>query len=323
MNASMKSVVAALALMGSFAGVAQDYPNRPIRMVVPFPPGGTPDVNARLVAGQMSKQMGQSIVIENRAGASGIIGIDAVAKAEPNGYSLLFITIAMVTNPTAFKKLPYDTVNDFVPVSNIANGIGMLLVVNPALGVDSVKDLIARAGRAEKKLTYGSSGVGSGLMIGAQLFEALAQVELLHIPYKGLPPAVTALLSGEINMMIMPPTTAIQHIKSGKLKALAYTGATRWAEMPNVPTMVEAGVPRYRYDNFWHALFAPRGTPGAIVTRLSNEVKRAVQVPEVAKALVAAGYDPVGDTPEEFRKFFMEELDRWREIARLTKVVPE
>jgi tripartite-type tricarboxylate transporter receptor subunit TctC len=323
MNASMKSVVAALALMGSFAGVAQDYPNRPIRMVVPFPPGGTPDVNARLVAGQMSKQMGQSIVIENRAGASGIIGIDAVAKAEPNGYSLLFITIAMVTNPTAFKKLPYDTVNDFVPVSNIANGIGMLLVVNPALGVDSVKDLIARAGRAEKKLTYGSSGVGSGLMIGAQLFEALAQVELLHIPYKGLPPAVTALLSGEINMMIMPPTTAIQHIKSGKLKALAYTGATRWAEMPTVPTMVEAGVPRYRYDNFWHALFAPRGTPGAIVTRLSNEVKRAVQVPEVAKALVSAGYDPVGDTPEEFRKFFMEELDRWREIARLTKVVPE
>ncbi|MFM9969755.1 MAG: tripartite tricarboxylate transporter substrate-binding protein, partial [Burkholderiales bacterium] len=142
-------------------------------------------------------------------------------------------------------------------------------------------------------------------------------------PYKGLPPAVTALLSGEINMMIAPPTIMIQHIKSGKLKALAYTGATRWPEMPSIPTMVEAGVPRYRYDNFWHALFAPRGTPGAIVARLASEVRRAVQAPEVTKALVAAGYEPIGDSPEEFRKFFIEELERWREIARLTKVVPE
>ncbi|MFM9967177.1 MAG: Bug family tripartite tricarboxylate transporter substrate binding protein, partial [Burkholderiales bacterium] len=264
------------AILLALSGVlgAQDYPNRPIRMVVPFPPGGTPDINARLVAAQMSKQMGQNIVIENRAGASGIIGIDAVAKAEPNGYNVLFITIAMVTNPTAFKKLPYDTVNDFVPVSNIANGIGMLLVVNPALGVDSVKELIARAAKAEKKLTYGSSGVGSGLAIGAQLFEALGNVEMLHVPYKGLPPAVTALLAGEINMMIAPPTIMIQHIKSGKLKALAYTGVTRWPEMPSIPTMVEAGVPRYRYDNFWHALFAPRGTPGVIVARLASEVRR-------------------------------------------------
>lgn len=323
METLARTALAVLASLYGICAMAQDYPSRPIRMVVPFPAGGTPDFNARLVAGQMGRQMGQNIVIENRAGASGIIGIDAVAKAEPNGYTLLYITIAMVTNPTAFKKLPYDTVRDFVPVTNVANGIGMLLVVNPSLGVDNVKDLIAMANKAEKKMTYGSSGVGSGLMIGTQLLEALSGIQLLHVPYKGLPPAVTALLSGEINMMIMPPTTAIQHVKTGKLKALAYTGATRWAEMPNVPTMIEAGVPGYRYDNFWHGIFAPQKTPGAIVARIQSEARRAIQVPEIRNGLITAGYDPIGDTPEEFRKFFLDELERWREIARLTKVVPE
>ena len=208
-------------------------------------------------------------------------------------------------------------------MTDVANGIGMVVVVNPSVPAESLRDLIALAKRSDKKLTYGTPGVGSGQHVGTQLFEALAGVELYHVPYKGLPPALTALVAGEIQMMIMAPTTALPYIKNGKLRVLAYTGGSRWSELPSVPTVMEAGVPGYRFDNFWHALFAPRNTRAAVISKMQSEVAKAIQVPSVKAALNAAGYEPVGDTPGEFKKFFLDEIVRWRDIARLTKMEPQ
>lgn len=317
-------MLGAIALvLGAMPCTAQEYPNRPIRWVIPNPAGGTPDLNARLVANQVAKQLGYNIVMDNRAGGSGIIGMDVVAKAEPDGYTMLYTTVQFATNPTAFKSLPFDVIKDFVPVTNVANGIGMIVVVNPSLPARNLQELVSLAKRVEKKLDYGTPGTGSGQHIGTQLFESRAGVQLHHVPYKGLPPALTALVGGEIQMMIMAPTAALPFVKAGKLRVLAYTGASRWSELPEVPTVMEAGVPDYRFDNFWHGLFAPRNTRAAVIGKMQFEVAKALQVPAVRSGLVAVGYEPIGDKPEEFKKFFQQEIVRWREIARLTKLQPQ
>jgi len=319
-------LIAALAVIahgGVLAQSSQPWPQRPIRLIVPFPPGGTPDSNARTLTGPIERSTGQNIVVDNRAGANGIIGIETAARAPADGYTFLFTTVAFVTNPAAYAKLPYDALRDFAPVTNVAIGLGYVLVVNAQVPAKSVKELIALARASDKPIGYGTSGVGNPAHIAGELFNVRAGTQLLHVPYKGAAPAMTALLGGEVQAMFMPPTSALQHIKAGRLRVLAYTSANRWSAMPEVPTLAEAGVAGYRFDGAWHGIFAPAKTPPELVARFQTEVRKAIEIPQVRDFFVTGGFEPIADTPESFRRFVAEELKRWAELAKIAGLKPQ
>ena len=314
------SVLAAVIASVSATGVhAQKYPNRPIRLVVPFPPGGNVDVFSRVLFREVEKDLGTNIVIDNRGGANGLIGADVVARAAPDGYTILNTSFAFAVNPAILKKMPFDILKDFEPVTNVAIGLGYLMVVNNNVPVKTVKDLIALA--KKQQLRYSTAGVGNGQHLAGALFNQKAGVDMLHVPYKGGGPAVAAVISGEVQVHYPAGSVGVPHHKAGRLRAIAFTGAKRLSSLPDIPTIGET-VPGYVADAGWHGVFAPAKTPAPIVKRVQEAIHKALQQPAVHKHFVDNGYEPQGDPPAVWAKQFRADVKRFAEIARVAKIEP-
>lgn len=294
---------------------AQTYPNKAIRLIVAYPPGGGADIVARILGQKLSENLGQPVVIDNRSGAAGIIGTELAAKAPPDGYTLI-----MGTNAThcifvsLYQKLPYDPVKDFAPVTNVV-AVTNVLVVNPSVPAKSVKELITLAKSKPGQLNYASGGSGSNAHLAVELFKIMAGIDIEHLPYKGVAPAVTDLLAGRVHMMIsnMPPV--VPHVKSGKLRALATTGTARSTAMPDLPTVAEAGLPGYESDLWWGVL-APAGTPKTIVTKLNSEIVKILRMPDVKERLSSMGAEPIGDVPEAFATTIKADIQKWAKVVK-------
>ena len=299
----------------AMAQTAATWPNKPVKWVVPFPPGGAMDVIARTLGERLTQDLGQSFVIENRPGAGGNIGADFVAKQPADGHTIMITSIGMATNKALYAKLNYDPVKDFAPVSLLAV-VPNVLVVNAARSADkSVKDVLAHARRAPGKLTYASAGNGTSIHLAGEVFASMAQLQLLHIPYKGSGPAVTDMLGGQVDLMFDSITSARPHIQSGKLLALGVTSARRSSALPDVPTMAEAGVPGYEVSP-WFAVFAPAGTPADVVAKLNKSLIAAMRQPETLKKLESVGAEPIGSTPQALAEHLNKELVRWGALIK-------
>ena len=319
----MKRVITlALAALAASSAVAQSqYPVRPIRLVMPFPPGGNVDTLGRVFARQLEAQLGQAVVVDNRAGANGILGIDIVAKAVPDGYTIMYNSFSFVINPSIYKKLPYDTERDFVPITNPALGLGYVLAANPSSQIGSVKELIALAKKGP--LRYSSPGIGNGQHLAGELLAKKAGIQLLHVPYKGGGPALTAVLGGEVQLTFTGAAVGAPHFKSGRLKPLGFSGASRLSALPDVPTIAEAGVADFNYDSGWHGLFAPARTPAAIVDKLHAESAKAVQEPKVKEHFVNGGYEPKAEPPAQFARLFRADIRKYGEIVKAARIEPQ
>ena len=292
-----------------------NWPARPIRWIVPFPPGGAMDVIARTLGDTAARELGQPVVIENRPGAGGNIGADFVAKQPADGYTIMITSIGMATNKALYSRLSYDPVKDFAPISLLAV-VPNVLVVNTAKSADkSVKDVLADARREPGKLTYASAGNGTSIHLAGEVFASMAGLQLLHVPYKGSGPALTDMLGGQVDLMFDSITSARPHIQSGKLRALGVTTARRSSALPDVPTIAEAGVPGYEVSP-WFAVFAPAGTPAAVVTRLNQVLNDAIRQPDNLKKLEGVGAEPIGSTPQELATHLDKELNRWGRIIK-------
>jgi tripartite-type tricarboxylate transporter receptor subunit TctC len=299
----------------ALAAQAQAYPNKPIRLVCPFPPGGAVDIASRAVAHELSQILGQPVTVDNRPGAGGNIGADITAKSPPDGYTLLMTTSGiMAINPALYSKLPFDPLKDFAPVSMVVS-LNNVLVVNPSVPAKSVQDIIALAKAQPGKLTYASSGNGTSIHLSGELFKSMTGVDMLHIPYKGSSPAVTDLLGGQVNMMFDNIPSSLPHIKAGKLRALAVTGAKRSPLLPDLPTIAEAGVPGY--DSYvWFGMVAPAGTPPDIVARLNAALAKAAATPSFRDRLTEQGYDVLSSTPAQMTDSIRSEMAKWSKIVK-------
>ena len=309
-----KAVSAALMLSAAFTAAAADYPSKTIKWVVPFPPGGAMDVMARTLGDKLSKSMQTPVVIENRAGAGGIIGSTIVAKSEPDGHTMMIVSIGHAVNPSLYSKLSYDPIKDFEPVS-LVGIVPNILVVNPSVKATSVKDLIALAKAEPGKLSYASAGTGTTIHLAAELFSSMADVDIMHVPYKGSSPAVTDLIGGQVNMMFDSLSSAKPYIDSGKVKALAVTTSKRSSLFPNVPTMAEAGIKGYELSG-WYAVFVPAKTPKPIVDRLNSELRKALQQPDVRQRFAGIGAEVVGSSPAELGQYLKSETARWSKVVQ-------
>jgi tripartite-type tricarboxylate transporter receptor subunit TctC len=293
---------------------AQTYPSKPIRFVVPFTPGGSNDVLARVIGEKIAQEWKQPVVVENKPGAGGNIGAEMVAKAPPDGYTFLIAANNILAiNPSLYDKVPFDPLKDFAPVTLLGN-VPIVLVVNPSLPAKSVKELIA-LGKAGDGLTYASGGSGTPQHLSAELFRSMTGTKMTHVPYKGNAPAVTDLMGGQVQMLFSPINSVLPHIKSGKLRALAVASDTRLASLPNVPTVAESGVPGYRSD-IWIALVAPARTPPDIVNGMQQQVARALAHPDVKEKLLAQGIEPASSTPAELDALIRSDLARWTKVVK-------
>ena len=304
---------AALLAPAAFAQAA--YPSKPVRIVVPFPPGGTNDIVARFVARDLTESMGQQFIVDNRAGASGVIGAENVAKAPPDGYTLMVHSSTHLSNAFAYKKLPYDTFRDFEPVTLLAAQPGVL-VVHPSLPAKSVREFIALAKSRPNDITYASNGEGGILHVQMALFAAMAGIKLVHVPYKGGAPVAASLTSGETQSSAATIGIVITHIRNGRLRPLGVTASKRSVILPNVPTIAEAGVPGYEV-NPWIALFAPAGTPKAVTDRLLADVGRILKKPDVAKQLTDQSLEPWISTQQEFAARIKTDYEKFRKIYQI------
>ena len=309
-----KTGVALLIALGPALACAQAYPTKSIRWIVPFPPGGAMDVIARTLAERMSVSMGQAVVIENRPGAGGNIGSDLVAKAPADGHTLLIVSIGHAVNPSLYAAMPFDAQQDFEPVSLLAV-VPNMLVAHPAVPAQSVRQIIDLARAQPGKLTYASAGNGTSIHLAGELFASMAKVDMVHVPYKGSGPAVTDLIGGQVNLMFDSITSALPHVKAGRLKAFAVTGAKRSRTVPELPTIAEAALPGYEL-NPWFAVFVPARTPKAVVERLQRELVTALDLPETVKKLDLIGAEKVGGTPAELAAHLKMETGRWARIVR-------
>jgi len=307
-------VLASLALISRPAAAA--YPDRPVKIVVPFAPGGTSDIVARLLAAALSQSLGQSVFVENRAGANGNIGIAAAAKADPDGYTLLVASSVIVVNPTLSKQATYDPARDFSPIADLGSSPNVI-VTRPDTGIRDVADLIARARANPDQLDFSSPGVGSISQLGAELLKLRADIRMVHVPFTGAGPAAQAVLAGTTQLAAVNIGTVIQLIKAGSLKALVQTGKERWFDLPDVPTLAEAGVPNAASETF-QALLAPAGTSKEIADRLAKETTEILQRPDVREKLRSSGFNPVGSGPEALEARVAEEVAMWREVIART-----
>jgi len=312
----------AVLLFSAGTALAQNYPAKPVRLVVPFGPGA-PDSVGRLLAAGLQDQLHQPFVVENKPGANGIIGTQTVTSAAPDGYTLLVTSTSIVVNPSMQKTLPYDLSKDVAPITNIATGEALILGVNASVPAKNVQELIALSKQPGSRLSYGSPGVGNTLHLASELFKARTGMVMEHVPYKGAGPAIAALIGGEIQVMIMTPPLSLPHIRSGKIRPLAYTHSRRASFLPDVPTMKEAGVSGMEIDGGWYGLFAPAGTPPAIVEKLQAATRAAVNDPKLRERFEALALTPVGNAPAEFRKFFFEQIKAYAEMVRVAGIQPE
>ncbi len=304
-------VCAMLALANPAA--AQDYPTRPVRLVIPFPPGGSNDVVGRLIAMHLAERLGKQVVVDNRGGAGGVIGTEVVAKSPADGYTLLVISMAHAVNPWLY-KLTYDPIKDFAPIALLAKGANVL-VVHPSLPVKTVKDLIDLAKAKPGQLNFASSGNGTSIHLAGELFKTMAGVSMVHVPYKGSAPAIADLLGGQVSCMFDNMPSSLPHIKAGKLRAIAVTSARRSPAMPELPTIAEAGLPGYEAAS-WFGLLAPAGTPREIVTKLNHTIVESLKTPEMKERLSSQGAEPVGDSPEEFAAYIRSEIAKWAKVVK-------
>ena len=312
----------AIALAFSAAAtLAQNYPNKPVRVVVPFPAGGSTDIVGRTVAQKLSEMGGQQVVGENHAGGGTTIGTDVVAKAAPDGYTLLVTPAPFTINPSLLAKLPYDALTDFAPITLI-NTTPLVLVVNPGVPARSVKELIALAKARPGQLNFGSSGTGGSNHLAGELFNAMAGVKMVHIPYKGNAPALIDLAGGHVDLVFNGMTSALPLIKGGKLRALAVTSMQRSAALPDVLTMDEVALKGF-VAVAWNGLGAPANTPRDVIAKINADVIRIVSSPELKERLKADGSDPVGSTPEQYAVFLRDEIAKWAKVIKFARVKAE
>lgn len=313
----------ALIAVSITAGFAQDFPSRPIHIIVPYTAGGSSDFVARTVATRMQENMNHAVVVDNRPGGNAVIGAELVAKAEPDGYTLLLGgSSVLAANPALYTNLPYDTLKDFEPITNAVLS-PIVVVVNPSVPVNSIKELIAYAKANPGKLNYGSAGVGNTLHLAAEMFCLTTGVTMTHVPYKGASQALGDLLGGSIQVMFDLPQTPLSNIQAGKLKALAVTGKNRIPVMPDVPTMAEAGLSEYNFGT-WIGFVAPAGTPPAVMSRLNKEMVKTLNAPEVQKAFSEKVMTVMpSESPEAYRQFIKDEIDRLRKLIKTAGIKPE
>jgi len=311
----------AAVLFTSHAAAQGSYPARPIRLVVPSAAGGGTDIVGRVIAQKLSLSLGQQVVVDNRPGAGQMVGIEAVAKASADGYTLLMAASPLVLNALMYRKVSYDAVRDFAPVSQAAV-LPNVLVVHPSLAVKNVAELIALAKSQPGKLDYASAGTGTSPHMAMELFKTMAGVDLTHVPYKGTAPALADVLAAHVLITIASTPSSLPQIKAGKLRALGVTSRRRSIVLPEVPTIAEAGVPGYESIQ-WYGLLAPAGTPREIVVQLSNEMSRALRLPDTRDTLLADGAEPVGGTPDEFAELIKTEIVKWTRVVKSAGIQPE
>jgi tripartite-type tricarboxylate transporter receptor subunit TctC len=317
------AMIPLLVLGGALAQLApaQPYPSKPVRFVVPYPPGGSNDVLTRIVAQTMSPGLGQQVVVDNRAGAGGMIGADNVAKSPPDGYSVVNVQASFTANAALRAKLAYDPINDFAYIGMMARG-PMLAVVHPSLPVKNIKELVALAKAKPGQINYGSTGTGGHNHLATELFRKMAGINIVHVPYKGVAPALTDLMGGHTQLVMTSLPSAMTQVQAGRLKALAVGGAARSSFMPELPTISESGVPGFVAE-FWWGLAAPAKTPAEIVNRLGTELGKALKSPELRQRFAGEGAEPSAMTREEFTRFVANEITRWRQAARDANIKAE
>ena len=318
---------ASLLLMGAAAvsvAVAQSYPSRPIRMIIPQPAGGTQDTIMRALGEQLSRQMGQQFVVDNRGGANGIVAGEILARSAPDGYTMLYTSNSFANNQVVHDKLPFHLMRDFVAVTMVVKAQGYLVVTNAQAPVQTqtLSELIEHTKTSRTPVHYGSGGVGNSQHLLGELINVRSGAKLVHIPYKGFAQAIAALLGNEIQVAFASPTTVVQHIKSGRMRALATSGGKRWVGLPDVPTLSEAGIPGLVYDPAWHGIFAPVATPAAIVSRMQSEVVKALTSQKMRDTMDLGGHTPSGSTPAAFRQFLELYLQEMERLSKLTGIKP-
>lgn len=317
----MKRVVAAVVLVAGTLGmaVAQPYPNKTIRLVTPYAPGGGTDIIARLLAQKLTENVGQSVVVENRTGGGGIVGTEVAARAAPDGYTILMGTTGpLALNPSLYPKLPYDVQRDFVPIMLIATA-PHLLAVHPSVPARTVKELIAVAKANPGMLTFSSGGNGGSSHLSGEMFNMLAGVKMMHVPYRGTGPAAIAVVTGEVGLSFVDVLTTLPHVKSGRLQGLAVSGAKRSVVAPHLPTIMEAGLKGYE-SGVWYGVLAPARTPLEVIGRLNSELSKVIRDGGVSARLAAEGSEVVGGSPEQFSTYMKAELERWAKVVKAANV---
>jgi tripartite-type tricarboxylate transporter receptor subunit TctC len=304
-------LVAALCWTGS--ALAQAYPDRPVRIVVPFPPGGAVDILGRMVAQQLGEKWKQSVVVDNRPGGGTVLGASLVAKSPPDGYTILLTVTAHTVNATLMEKLPFDPIKDFAPITMAASGL-TILVINPALPVSSVSQLVAHAKANPGKLNFGSPGNGTAMHLSGEMFKSAAGITAVHVPYKGTQPLLTGLLAGEVDYTF-DTGIAMEMVKAGRLKALAVTSPKRTALLPDLPTMAEAGLPGFASQS-WYGFLAPAGTPAEVIAQLSRDINETLQGPAARERLARIVLEPQGTTPAQFEQFLKDDIVKWRQVIK-------
>lgn len=311
---AVQLLVAAFCLV-AVPAVADNYPSKPIRLIVPFPAGGGVDVLARIIGQKMSDDFHQPVIVEDRPGAAGIIGTEAVARAAPNGYTLLLGTVGTHgINSSLYRRLPYDAIKDFTPISEIAR-VPNILVVHPAVPAHTVKELLALARARPGQLKFASAGSGTPIHLSGELFKSMGKVSMVHVPYRGAPQAMTDLLAGRVDMMFSNMPLALPYIKNGKLRALGVTTLQRASATPHVPTISEAGLPGYNVDT-WYGIFAPAGAPAPVTSRLNSEINHILASPDVKRVFAAQGAEPLGTTPQQFSTTVRTDLVKWAKVVK-------